>query len=261
MKVELDISKSIEKNAEFYYERAKKAKRKIIGAEVALKKTLEKLEKLKGEEPEVKTLKRVEHKKKFWYEKFRWFISSDGFLCIGGRDATTNDILVKKHLDKNDLVFHTESPGSPFFIIKSEGKKPGDQTLNEVAQATASFSRAWRNKLSMADVYSFSPDQIKKEFGLPKGSFMVYGKRNYFKPIIELAIGITSEGVIMCGPHNAIRKNCAFDFLLRPGNNKKSDIAKEVKKKFEKETTFKVELNDVMQALPPGDCSIVKNHN
>lgn len=261
MKVELDLSKSIEKNAEFYYERAKKAKRKIVGAEAALKKTIEKLEKLKNEEPEIKQLKKVVQKKKYWYEKFRWFISSEGFLCVGGRDATTNDILVKKYLDKNDLVFHTELPGSPFFVIKSEGKNPGDATINEVAQATASFSRAWRNKLATSDVYCFSPDQIKKEFGLPKGSFMVYGKRNYFKPIVELAIGITSDGTVMCGPRNAIRKNCTIDILLRPGNTKKSDIAKEVRKKFEHETTFKVELNDVMHALPPGDCSIAKNHN
>lgn len=261
MRVEIDLSKTIEKNAEFYYEKAKKAKRKIAGAELALKKTLEKLEKLSKEEPEIKKLKKVEHRKKLWYEKFRWFMSSEGFLCVGGRDATTNDILVKKHLDKNDLVFHTEAPGSPFFIIKSEGKKPGDATVQEAAQATASFSRAWRNKLTTADVYYITPDQIKKEFGLPKGTFMVYGKRNYFKPLIELAIGITSEGVIMCGPHNSIRKNCAFDVLLRPGNNKKSDIAKEIKRKFERETTFKVELDEFMQALPPGDCSIVKNHS
>lgn len=260
MKVELDLSKSIEKNAEFYYEKAKKSKRKIAGAESALKRTLEKLEKLNKEQPEIKTLKKVDQRKKNWYEKFRWFISSEGFLCIGGRDATTNDIIVKKHLEKNDLVFHTEAPGSPFFIIKTEGKKPGDATINEVAQATASFSRAWRNKLSMADVYSFSSDQIKKEFGLPKGSFMVYGKRNYFKPVIELAIGITNDGIIMCGPYHAIRKNCTFDILLRPGNTKKSDVAKEVKKKFERETTFKVQIDNIMQALPPGDCSIAKNH-
>jgi predicted ribosome quality control (RQC) complex YloA/Tae2 family protein len=260
MKIELDISKTIEKNAEYYYEKAKKSKRKVVGAESALKKTFDKLEKLKNEEPEVKTLRKVEQKKKYWYEKYRWFISSEGFLCVGGRDATTNDIIVKKNLDKNDVVFHTEAPGSPFFVIKCEGKKPGDATLNEAAQATASFSRAWRNKLSMADVFSFSPDQVKKEFGLPKGAFMVYGKRNYFKPVVELAIGITAEGVIMCGPHPAIMKNCAFDVLLRPGNTKKSDIAKDVKRKFEHETTFKINLDDVMQALPPGDCSIVRNH-
>ncbi len=258
MKVELDLSKSIEKNAEFYYEKAKKAKHKISGAESALSKTLEKLEKLSKEEPEIKSPKKVGSKKKYWYEKFRWFISSESFLCVGGRDATTNDILVKKHLDKDDLVFHTELAGSPFFIIKSEGKKPGDATISEVAQATASFSRAWRNKLAASDVYCVASDQIKKEFGLPKGSFMVYGKRTYFKPVTELAIGITSEGVVMCGPKNAIIKKCIVYLLLKPGNSKKSDIAKDVKRKFEHETTFKVGLDDVMQALPPGDCSIAK---
>jgi len=47
---------------------------------------------------------------KEWYEKFRWFISSDDFLILGGRDATSNEIVIKKHTEKNDLVFHR-----PFF--------------------------------------------------------------------------------------------------------------------------------------------------
>ncbi len=259
MRVELDLSKTIEKNAEFYYEKAKKAKRKIAGAELALKRTFEKLEKLSKEKYETTKLKKIERKKKLWYEKFRWFISSEGFLCVGGRDATTNDIIVKKHLDKNDLIFHTEAPGSPFFIIKSEGKKPGDATIKETAQATASFSRAWKNKLASADVYYVTPDQIKKELGLPKGTFMVYGKRNYLKPVIELAVGITSEGVVMCGPPEAVIKHCTFDVHLKPGGMKKSDIAKIIKKKFESGTVFKVSLDDVMQVLPPGDCSITKS--
>lgn len=258
MKVELDLSKSIEKNAEFYYERSKKAKRKVLGAEAALKKTLEKLEKLKQEGPVEKQLREVGRKKKHWYEKFRWFTSSEGFLCVGGRDSTTNDIIVKKHLGKEDLVFHTEAPGSPFFVVKTEGKKPGEATLQEVAQATASFSRAWKNKLATADVYYVASDQVKKEFGLPKGTFMVYGKRSYSRPVIELAIGVTPDGIVMCGPRDAISKNCVASVLLKPGSVKKSDVAKDVKRKFERETSFKLELDEVMQALPPGDCSIVK---
>ena len=112
-----------------------------------------------------KKLKEVITRKKKWYEKFRWFVSSEGFLCIGGRDATTNDILVKKHMEKGDLVFHTQLAGSPFFIIKSEGKKIGKKTIEEAAQATASYSRAWKHGFTVTEVYYITPEQVKKEIG------------------------------------------------------------------------------------------------
>ncbi len=31
-----------------------------------------------------------------WYEKLRWFVTSDNVLVIGGRDAGTNEAVVKK---------------------------------------------------------------------------------------------------------------------------------------------------------------------
>src|SRR3989338_6650919 len=116
--IELDLTKDVNANAAVYFEKAKKCRHKLKGAEEALAKSKEKLsqllkknsKELEKAEKEVK----IEREKK-WYEKFRWFISSEGFLCIGGRDATSNEIIIKKHTEKNDIVFHTEAPGSPFF--------------------------------------------------------------------------------------------------------------------------------------------------
>jgi len=45
------------------------------------KRLLEKTEEVVEEAPSKKEVKA-------WFEKFRWFDSSDGFLVIGGRDAT-----------------------------------------------------------------------------------------------------------------------------------------------------------------------------
>ena len=121
--VTLNINKSIEQNTAIYYEKAKKAKKKLKGALQALETSRKKLEELnkkrieKLEKIEEETSKKVEQEKKEWYEKFRWFYSSEGFLCIGGRDATTNEIIIKKHTEKDDLVFHTKIEGSPFFVI------------------------------------------------------------------------------------------------------------------------------------------------
>jgi predicted ribosome quality control (RQC) complex YloA/Tae2 family protein len=257
MKVTLDISKSIEDNANDFYEKAKKAKKKLEGVKKAYKNTIKRIEKVKdGKADYVKETKvKKEKRKKDWYEKFRWFFSSEGFLVIGGRDATTNDIVVKKYKHEGDLIFHTEIVGSPFFIIQAETKDIGKNTMEETAEACASFSRAWKLNVATTDVYSFGPDQIKSEKGLPKGTFMIYGKRNYFSPTIHLAIGVYKDKP-MCGPVSAVKKHCNDYLLISQGEKKKSDIAKKVRRYFLEKHDIELEFEDLLSVLPPGDCEV-----
>src|SRR3989338_1284868 len=121
MKLVLDTTKSLEENAALYFEKSKKAKRKVEGIEKTIELTKKKM--FFEEEKKQEQKKYVEAPQKKWYMKFRWFISSDGFLCIGGRDATTNEILVKKHTEKTDLVFHTDLAGSLSLLFKQKEKK------------------------------------------------------------------------------------------------------------------------------------------
>ena len=51
--------------------------------------------------------------------------------------------MVRKHLEKNDKIFHGDIFGSPFFILKDAEKAPVN-SINEVAHATVCFSRGWR---------------------------------------------------------------------------------------------------------------------
>lgn len=257
MKLKLFLNKTLEQNAGLYYELSKKTKKKLEGAKKALEDTKlkildtqKKVDFITNEKKEKKLLP-----KKEWYEKFRWFLSSEGFFCIGGRDATTNDIIVKKHLEKGDLVFHTELPGSPFFVVKSKGETIGPETIKETAIACAAFSRAWKSGVSSAEVYYVNIDQIKKELGLPKGTFMIYGKRSYLSPKIELAIGINSEDKIMCGPIDAIKKNCQKFCIITQGQLKKSDASKKIKR------ILGGEIDAISSVLPPGDVKVIENIN
>ena len=121
----LDLKKSIGENANNIYSKGKKADKKLKGTITAIEKTKEKINKLKLDreliEAEVDFL--IKKPKKKWYEKFRWFISSDGYLIIGGRDASSNEIIFKKYLDQNDLIFHTNFPGSSLVVIKNPDNK------------------------------------------------------------------------------------------------------------------------------------------
>src|SRR3989338_9831514 len=96
MDIEFNLTKSVEENAGTYFDLAKKGKRKMEGAKQALQETIKQLEKLQQQEEkflskeESKKLQKKERKQE-WYEKFHWFISSEGFLCIGGKDARSEE--------------------------------------------------------------------------------------------------------------------------------------------------------------------------
>jgi len=252
----LDLKKSIEENASDYFEKAKKIKKKIKGAEEALRHSIKKLkdleakkEKLAVEEEQKQSIK---ERKKEWYEKFRWFFSSDGFLVIGGRDATSNEIVIKKHTDKNDLVLHTDLAGSPFFVIKSEGKKIPESTIKEAADATCTFSRIWKLGLQASDVFYVTPDQVSRKAKsgeyLTKGAFMIYGKTNYVDNKVNLAVGLTKDRAIMSGPIESVKKNCEKYIILKQGNEKVSSIAKKIDYKLGKN----IDLDEIIRSLPAG---------
>jgi len=197
-KFKLDLKKNAVENAEFIYQKAKKAKKKIIGAQKAVEHTKEKIEKQKEVHELVESRKSilVKRPKQKYYEKYRWFISSDDFLIIGGRDASSNEKIFRSHMNNNDLFFHTEVRGASVCIIKNDEKKEiPNSTIKETGQFAACYSSAWKQGWGNADMYYVYPEQVSKtpksgEY-LKKGSFVITGKKNFIqKPFIELAIGI-----------------------------------------------------------------------
>lgn len=260
-KLTLDLTKSIEENAAVYFEKAKKAKKKIEGAQVALNENLKKLRELEArkEKEEIKKLElsKLKERKQEWYEKFRWFISSEGFLVIGGRDATSNEVVIKKHTEPNDIVFHTDMAGSPFFVVKTEGKAVGEKTKEEVADATCTFSRAWKLGLQTSTVFCVNPEQVSKktkagEF-MGKGAFMIYGKTNYIDNKVNLAVGITKQQQIMAGPRDAVKAHCDNFIVLDQGDEKVSKIAKYIQHKIGGD------LDGIIRALPSGEFRVRKD--
>lgn len=51
-----------------------------------------------------KNVAAITHMRKVhWFEKFNWFISSENYLVISGRDAQQNELIVKRYMSKGDL--------------------------------------------------------------------------------------------------------------------------------------------------------------
>lgn len=257
MRITLNVKKSLNETANEYFEKSKKLKRKAENARIIIGKFKAQLAEIDNKQLklESKEESKEEARALEWFEKFRWFISSEGFLCIGGRDATSNEIVIKKHTDTNDIVFHTESPGSPFFVIKTEGKKAGEATIQETAIATASYSKAWKIGVSVTEVFWVTPDQVSKQAPsgeyMPKGAFMIRGKRNFIQATLGLAVGKLKDGKVMAGPVEAIEKNCETIVKITLGKDKPSDVAKKIAKKIN------AHVDEVMRVLPAGGLSLV----
>ena len=268
----ISVDKSVPENAEFYYSKSKKAKQKLTGAKEALKKTLKEIDgaekkKEKGMTSLKERFEKKVEKKKKWYDAFRWFISSDGFLVVGGRDAATNEILIKKHTEPNDLVFHSTVHGAAFFVVKNPDKKEiPESTKTEAAQAAVSYSSAWKAGWGSADAYCIKPEQVSKKAPsgqyLTKGAFMIYGEREWFKGVpLRMAIGFKVDETVdvIGGPVEAVKKNSKYFLEIGVGNKKSSELAREIKtnilRKTNKEDGQKIkgaDLGEIQRWIPAG---------
>ena len=243
----LNLRWTLFENAASFYDQGKKAKQKAAGASVALEESRKKLAEVMRSIKEVEeaklakpaeviaelTKRKVETKD--WYEKFRWFISSDGFLVVAGKDSVSNEVLVKKHTKAEDAVFHAEITGAPFVVVKAEDKTPSEQALREAAEFAVSFSRGWREGMASVDVYWVKPEQLSKSGpsgeSVPHGAFAVVGKRNWMRGTpLMLAIGVVEDEELLFvgGPLDAVRAKTSTYVAIKPGDEFGKQLLKDV---------------------------------
>ncbi|KLU83319.1 serologically defined colon cancer antigen 1 [Magnaporthiopsis poae ATCC 64411] len=199
LEVDIKLNLTPWSNAGEYYDQkrsaAVKQEKTVQQSSIALKSAQEKIAKdlqkgLKKEKPAMQLLRR-----QMWFEKFHWFISSDGYLVLGGRDAQQNEILYRRYLKRGDIYVHADLHGAPSVIIKNNPRTPDapvpPSTLSQAGRLAVCASSAWDSKAGMG-AYWVGADQVSKsaptgEF-LQTGSFMVRGKRNELPPA-PLVIG------------------------------------------------------------------------
>ncbi|TKX84908.1 fibronectin-binding domain-containing protein [Halorubrum sp. SS5] len=304
-RVELDASEGVEVNADRLYREAKRVEEKKAGAKEAIESTREELETVKErkreweeqqaadegddaddegdddeEEYETDWLSRSSipiRSPDDWFERFRWFRTSTGYLVIGGRNADQNEELVKKYMSKHDRFFHTQAHGGPVTILKASGPSESadpvdfsDETLREAAQFAVSYSSDWKDGRGAGDAYMVEPDQVSKtpESGeyIEKGSFVIRGDRTYFEDVpCRIAVGVQCEPVTRAigGPPSAIVDRAAAHVTFEPGMYAQNDAAmmayRNLKERFADQSFVrKVASADQLQEfLPPGGSDIV----
>ncbi|MCW6159705.1 MAG: NFACT RNA binding domain-containing protein [Candidatus Micrarchaeales archaeon] len=265
MEIEIDYTKSAQDNANDYYSRAKKLQQKKEGAKRAveeLKKRLEKAmeESEQEEKPEERKAIRKEEKK--WYEKFHWFIASNGMLVIGGRDAHQNEEVNAKYFDERDIFFHANIFGADVVVLK-EGKDAPHEVKEEAAQFAACHSSAWKDGLHAIDVYAMRREQVSKSQAkgtLGTGAFLLTGERDWYRGMSLGLVMFTREGGLNCVPMATFYKIKEGEQIPRfvkieIGKEKKSDAAKKIAKALEYD-----DIDVIMQQLPAGSFKVTSSN-
>jgi len=303
-RIDLVVDEGVEQNADRLYTEAKRVEEKKEGALAAIEDTREDLADAKrrrdeweatesegtgeGEDGEDETSGETQRdwlaepsipirENEPWFDRFRWFHTSDDYLVIGGRNADQNEELVKKYLEPGDTVLHTQAHGGPVTVLKATDPSEAsssdielpDSSIEEAAQFAVSYSSVWKGGRYAGDVYAVDADQVTKtpESGeyLEKGGFAIRGDRTYYRDTpVGAAVGIQCEPYtrVIGGPPSAIEDRVETMIELEPGRYAQADTAKRLyrrfRERFEDESFVrKIASPDRIQHfMPPGGSRI-----
>ena len=286
----INIETSAQLNAQIYFSKAKKVKDKSEGARDALSETNKLLKKAKKteikrkEKEQVTVIKRA---KRFWFERHRWSIIDGMNLFVGGRDAKSNDSLIKKHLKNNDLYFHADLHGAASCVSKlkigfeldlnpppylpkgvnafricdsMDSLEFSDIAKKQAANMALIWSRGWTGGGGAGTSFWVKPGQVSKtaetgEF-VAKGAFIVRGNRNWIKDLeMKMAIGlicINGIPLLLGGTNEIVSSLCSRWAEIQPSLQKKDILAN----KISKDTGL---VTDDILPILPGPCEIKEN--
>lgn len=197
--VDVDLALSPWSNARQYYDQKKtaavKEQKTLQSSEKALKSTERKIgaDLKKGLKQEKEVMR--PQRKALWFEKFIYFISSEGYLVLAGKDLPQTEILYKRFLEKGDVYVHADLQGAASVIVKNKSELAYSpippSTLSQAGTLAVATSSAWDSKAVMS-AWWVNADQVSKiaptgEY-LAIGSFIIGGPKNFLPPA-QLILG------------------------------------------------------------------------
>lgn len=233
--IPLRPGRTVRESANAIYEEVKRLQAKLAGARAALGETERRLTgpaAVPGAGPgEVERPVGAKARKPHWFERYRWFVSSEGAVVIGGRDAASNDLIVRRYLNPADIYVHADIHGAPSVIVKHPA--PGQPAVTEVTYREAgqfgfAFSKAWRAGLASGSAFWVTPDQVSKSGGsgefVARGAWVIHGTKNPLRDLpTELALGtieLDGERLWTVAPPAAIAARGSVQRLLGPGDER-----------------------------------------
>lgn len=197
--IDIDLSITAYANASLYFTQKKsllaKESKTLQSSSKALKSTSRKIaaDLRKGLKQEKELLCPV--RPAVWFEKFLFFISSDGYLVLAGRDLQQNEILYKRYFRRGDVFVSADEQGAAVVLVRNNSSTPGAPvppgTLGQAGTLAVATSTAWERKSAVA-AWWVAYEQVRKTAAggdyLPPGVFDVSGRKNYLPPA-QLVLG------------------------------------------------------------------------
>lgn len=226
----INLSISVYANSSTYFDAMKTAQEKQVktekSANMAIKNTeiriaqdMKKLEKENLAGHEFKQLRR-----KFSFEKFYWFISSDGYLCLAGRDIAQIDFIYYRYFNnKTDLLVSNDLEDGLRVFIKNPYKNADipPSTLLQAGIFSLSTTKAWENKMVTSPWFVKGSDVSKRDYDgsiLPTGLLNISKEKTYLPPC-QLVLGF---GLLWIGDQETTKK------YKGQAENRRNDIGLEI---------------------------------
>lgn len=193
-------------NARRYYEEGKAAREKEAKTHVSAAKSLKYAQKAAeasaakaiAAASALRTIKVA--RKPAWYERFHWFITLEGLIVVGGRNAADNELLVKRYLRPQDAYVHADVHGASSVILRNPSRDPADAaalpryalSLQQAGNFCINLSAAWSSHIPTS-AWWVHAEQVSKtaptgEY-LTTGAFMIRGRKNLL-PLVKLELGL-----------------------------------------------------------------------
>ncbi|MFY9716399.1 MAG: ribosome rescue protein RqcH [Thermoplasmata archaeon] len=235
--VSLPLASTPRQSAQLMYSEAKRLVEKLDGARSALLETEDRRAHAKAPAPRARPVRAGPPKKLFWFERYRWFISSEGAVAIAGRDAGSNDLIVKRNLKDGDIYVHADLHGAASVVVKrsADGVPISEASLAEACQWAVAFSKAWRAGYASGTAFWATPEQVSKtaasgEF-VARGAWVIHGTKHFVRDTpLELALGTIryqDQERWTAAPEASVRARGVVRCLVTPGEERERSMREE----------------------------------
>lgn len=191
LNVDIDLNISAFANASTYFDSKKVAVTKQSRVEnstkIALKNAERKIQQdlNKSLKNETDSLRAIRHK--YWFEKYFWFTTSDGYLCLSGRDELQTDMIYYRHFSDADYFVSSDLEGAAkvFILNPYKTQNVSPSALFQAGIFALLTSTAWNAKVSSSAWWMAGSDVSKRDFDgsfLEAGSLNYKAKKNYMPP-------------------------------------------------------------------------------
>ncbi|KAF6013598.1 hypothetical protein HII12_001579 [Brettanomyces bruxellensis] len=249
--VSIDIRESAFANSTRYFDAKKNAQEKQEktkeNAAIAIKNSEMKIhrdmKRLENESKNTVDIRKI--RPKFWFEKYFWFISSDGYLCIAGKDDIQIDSIYYRYLDNNtDYLVSSDVDKSLKVVIKNpyKNKEIPPSTFVQAGIYCLTTSKAWDSKMSPSPWFVKGDAVSKKDFDgslLPPGLLNIKGDKNFLPPS-QLVMGI---GLLWLPDEKTKARH--IEYML----NRNKDIGFEYAERYEGKNMKMKELAALLEKL------------